>query len=43
MILELMLCLFQENKLYGVRTICIHPLMLRHYVKTLRLAQLYVQ
>jgi hypothetical protein len=30
MMLKLMLYLFQENKSYGVKTICIHPLMLRH-------------
>jgi hypothetical protein len=30
MMLKLKLCLFQENKLYDVKTICIHPLMSRH-------------
>ncbi len=30
MMLKLMLCLFQENKSYGVKTICIHSLMSRH-------------
>ncbi len=25
--LKLMLCLFQENKSYGIKTIIIHPLM----------------
>ncbi len=29
MMLKLMLCLFQENKSYGVKTIYIHPLMSR--------------
>jgi hypothetical protein len=28
--LKLMLCLFQENTSYGVKTICIHPLMSHH-------------
>jgi hypothetical protein len=30
MMLRLMLCLFQENKSYGIKTICIHPLMSRY-------------
>ncbi len=30
MILKLMLHLFQENKSYGVKPICIHPMMSRH-------------
>ncbi len=30
MMLRLMLCLFQENKSYGVEPICIHPLMSCH-------------
>jgi hypothetical protein len=30
MMLRLMLYLFQENKSYGVKTICSHPLMLGH-------------
>ncbi len=30
--LKLMLHLFQENKSYGIKPICIHLLMSRHYV-----------